>query len=121
MPHDPTTDHFHDVTLLCVVEHAPSGDVMPTRQTGATASCGGVLRDEHGMPVIRRLAAVVTRLGRGQPVLDQLFGVFADGRDPSHVDHRSFLATEAKLCAEMVPADLVQPDVQPVHATTRRG
>nr|WP_263972363.1 hypothetical protein [Spongiactinospora rosea] len=71
---------FHDVALPGVVKRTPRlGDVVPAFQAGAAARRSGVLRDEQGMPAIRRLTAVVARFGRGRPALDQLPGVSADG------------------------------------------
>jgi hypothetical protein len=83
LPYDPPADHLHDVASLGVVERVPGGDVVPARQAGAAARRGGVLRDEHGMPAVRRLTAVVAWLGRGQPAPDQLLGVSADGHPSS--------------------------------------
>jgi len=51
-----------------------------------------VLRDQHGMPAVGRLTAVVARLGWGQPPLDQLLGMSTHGCDAALVDHRTIPA-----------------------------
>jgi hypothetical protein len=115
LPRDPPADHLHDVASLGVVERVPGGDVVPARQAGAAARRGGVLRNEHGMPAVGRLTAVVARFGRGQPASDQFLGVSADGRDTAQVDYRAVPAAQPELRAEVVLADPVQPGVQLVH------
>jgi hypothetical protein len=75
----------------------PGGDVVPARQAGAAARRGGVLRNEHGMPAVGRLTAVVARFGRGQPASDQFLGVSADGRDTAQVDYRAVPAAQPEL------------------------
>jgi hypothetical protein len=91
---DPSADCLHDVASLGVVERVPGGDVVPARQAGAAARRGGVLGDEHGMPAVGRLTAVVARLGRGQPAFNQLLGVSADGRNAAQVHHRALPAAQ---------------------------
>jgi hypothetical protein len=115
LPRDPPADRLHDVASLGVVERVPGGDVVPARQAGATARRGGVLRDEHGMPAVGRLTAIIARFGRGQPAPDEVLGVSADGRDAAQVDHRAVPAAQPELRAEMVLPDPVQPGVQLVH------
>ncbi len=93
----------------------PGGNAVPTLQAGAAARCGGVLRDEHGMPPVGRLAAVVARFSRGQPALNQLLGVSAHSCDAAQVDDGAVPATQPELCPEAVLPDPLQPGIQLVH------
>ena len=82
----------------------------------AAARRGGVLCDEHGVPAIGRLTAVVAWFGRGQPVFDELLGVSANRGDATQVDHRAVPAAEQALVAVLEQAHRLVNDAKALEA-----
>ena len=76
---DPLADDVDYVLLLLASELHSWRDVVPLGQAGPTARSGRMLGHEHGVPSIGRLLAVLVRMGRRQPLLDQLICVPAYG------------------------------------------
>ncbi len=61
----PPLQHGEDARLVRRLQRAPLGDAVPLGETAAAAGGGRVLGDEHGMPAVGRLLAVVARIGGG--------------------------------------------------------
>src|ERR1700760_717086 len=111
---DPAADYVHHVTPFLPGQLLPLGYLMPPEQARPAAGGGGVLGHEHRMAPVRRLLAVVVRLGRGQSLGDQVPRMQAQGRRGSLLGGRAFPATQVKLGPERLAAD-------GAHAPGRRG
>lgn len=74
-----------------------------------------MLRNEHRMPAVRGLTAVVTGLRRGEPPTDQLSRVLADRPHAALLDHASLATAESELRSKRVAPDAVKSRVQFVH------
>src|SRR5687767_12419642 len=65
---DPAADHVDGIRLLVRAERPALGDAVPALEARATARRGGMLGDEHRVPPVGRLAAVLGGLrGRDPP------------------------------------------------------
>src|ERR1700759_3410715 len=111
---DPAADYVHHVTPLLAGQLLPLGYLMPPEQARPAAGGRGVLGHEHRMAPVRRLLAVVVRLGRGQPLGGQVPRMQAQGRRGSLLGGRAFPATQVKLGPERLAADGVQLPVERV-------
>ena len=80
-----------------------------------------MLRDEHGVAAIRRLAAVVARLGGRESLGDQIRGVRAHCCRPTHECDRSIATPgpQVKLRAKRVARDFVEIHA-PVYVANAR-
>src|SRR4051794_35318891 len=100
LPLDPAADHVDDVLALVGAEWPPLGDLVVALKAGAAAGGGGVLCDEHGMSAVRRLLAVLVRLGRRQLLRDQVMRVPPDGLDATKLDRRLVTGVQMELRPE---------------------
>jgi len=117
LPLDPARDHVHDIVVLLAAERAPLRDAVPAVQAGPAAGRGRVLGDEDRMAAVRRLLAVLGRLGGGEPLRDQLVRMPAQALRPVQLREPPVSAAEAELRAEVVPADPVDAAVDRVAQT----
>lgn len=112
---DPAVYRLHHVCLLGGVEGTPGGDAVPAREAFATAGGGGVLGDEHGVSAVGGLSSVVAGLRRGEPALDQLRRVSADGGHAAQGDRLALTTGEPEPRPETLLPDPAQPGIQLVH------
>jgi hypothetical protein len=82
--------------LLLISQWAALGDAMPLCETAAAARRRGVLRNEDGMSAIRRLLAVVSRLGRRKPPRHEIRRMDENGRHSPRGEISALLVAEPK-------------------------
>jgi hypothetical protein len=79
-----------------------------------------VLRDEHRVPAIRRLLAVIARMGRRESLTDELMRMTSYGVRPAQLRYRTVAAIEMEAGTEWLHSQPVQPcsDVVGRHERT---
>jgi len=88
------------VGLFVLSERATSLYPMPLRETTTTTSRRCVLRDEHRMPLERRLLAVVPWRSRCQSLSYEIPGVSENGGKTFFVQIRLLLLAESETLAK---------------------
>src|SRR4051812_4106053 len=86
--------------LLLGRQRMPLRDAVRLLQTAAAAGRGRVLRDEYGVIAPRRLPAVVARLSRREPLVDEARRLLHHALDPPCFEVRALAAGEPELAAE---------------------
>lgn len=83
-----------------------------------------MLGDEHGMPPVGSLPAVISGFGIRQPLPDQLLGVAADREQAAEVHERPVTAAEVETGPERLPCERIQAivdrgpgSIRPAHPT----
>ena len=74
---------------------------MPLLETSAAARGGGVLGDENRMTGHRRLPAVIFRICRCEPLLDEVSSVIEDHVEPLALQILSFFRSQVKPAAKL--------------------
>jgi len=75
---EPGAQDGHDVVNLRFTKSPTATDPVPFLQAFTTARARSMLGDEHGMAPQGRLAAIIRRGRRGQPLPDELLGMSAN-------------------------------------------
>ncbi len=71
LTHQPAMDHRDNLGLLRGAQRLIGRNIVPLRQTAATAGRRRMLSNKHRMAVHRRLLAVVLRFRRRQTLSDE--------------------------------------------------
>src|SRR4051812_10621388 len=87
----------------------PLRDAVPGLQAAAAAGRGGVLGHEDRVVAVRRLPAVVARLGRRQPLRDDLRGVSTHRLRAAQLSRGSLAPAQVEPPPERARARAVDP------------
>ncbi len=74
-----------------------------------------MLGHEYGMIPHRRLAAVVFRFGRGEPLFDEISRVIEDHVEPLAVQVFAFFCSQVKPAAKLRPRQALKDLVEVTH------
>src|SRR6185437_15461809 len=105
---DPAHDDVGDVAPLAGGEFVAARDLVVALQAAATARCGGVLGDEHGVIAVGRLLALAARVCRRDARGDQIVSVAADGAHHTQLDERALTTAEVEAGPERLLCEHVQ-------------
>ena len=86
--------------LFVLIERATSLYPMPLRETTTTTSRRCVLRDEHRVPLKRRLLPIIPWRGGCQPLRNEIPGVSENGGKTFFVQIRLLLLAESETLAK---------------------
>src|SRR4029453_8792403 len=102
---DPSADRLDDVVTFGLVKLAASLELVPFLQTTAAACGGGMLGDEHGMPAVRRLPAVLLGSRGSEALVNEILGMPADRRHAAQVHDCPIPPAHVEPRPERLPGD----------------
>src|SRR4051794_24747931 len=111
----PAPEDREDIRLLLGSEFAPPGDRVPFLQAAPAARRGRVLRHEDGVVAHRRLLAVVRRVRRGKPLLDEDSAMLQDDLKPFLPKVFSFGVPEAEPAPQVGSLQPLEDLIQVAH------
>lgn len=89
--------------MLLAGQFPALGDLVPAQEAGPAAGRGRVLGDEDRVPTVRSLPAVLVRLGRGQPLGDEVVGGPPYRGRPVQFSRGPVAAAQVELRTERLP------------------
>ena len=114
LPGQPASQNLDDIVDLLLCERPALRDMVPFGQAAPAAGAGCVLSDKYRVVPHRRLLAVISRLGIGQPLGYKIPGVLENCRQALVPEILSFVTGKPKPAAKLRPT---QSSEKLIHIT----
>lgn len=116
----PALDDSYDVINFVFAEPSAFRDLVPFLQATPAAGGRGVLGDKGRVVLQRGLAAVIGRLGRGEPGFDELAGVSENDIQPFLLEVCRLPSAQPEPAAKFRFAQRCEEFVDVTHCQPRR-